>query len=212
MYAFPTSTSASSSKATSTPALPLSSSSSISTPLTHSYAPLSHSHGSLYGDHAPPTFAYSSSSAAAALSRYESHAAPLSSSSLEAPVYRGVFHAHEPTSFAATSHQAQLWQSQAQHQHADAFSGAAVKKLELAQMHFPTASPAYATPVHAAAELELVPSHVERFTSFYSTAGPAVISKALRIGFQTVSEMRVEFAEEANKGKVRHDERQPQWQ
>lgn len=149
------------------------------------------------------------SSSSVASGRYDAYQqpTPLSTSSLEqGTVYRGVFHGAEPTVFAAPQqpHSA-TW---AAHQHNDAFHSfaAPTKKLELQELTYqPTsfATTAAYAPIQAAMELPVVPSHVERYTAFYSAAVPAVILKALRIGFQTMSDMRVDFAEETSKGKFR---------
>ena len=83
------------------------------------------------------------------------------------------------------------------------------KKLELPTLSVaagpvPVAA-AFSTPVQAVFDLPPCPSHIERFTSFYSSANPALITKALRLGFQQVTELRVDFTEEAKQAKVSED-------
>lgn len=67
----------------------------------------------------------------------------------------------------------------------------------------PIAQTAFATAVLPQMDIPTMPSHVERFTSFYTNAVPSVICKALRIGFQQVTQLRVDVTEEANKAKFR---------
>jgi hypothetical protein len=155
----------------------------------------------------PPPFFNRQTSTSSTLSeaRYGAYpaAAPLSTSSLDqGTVYRGVFHQQEPTAFAAP--QQSLWQAQQTAQDQAAWNSQKQSKLELSsELYQPAyATAAFAAPVLPAIEVPAVPSHVERFTSFYSAAVPMVIAKSLRIGFQTMSDMHVDFVEEASKLKV----------
>lgn len=156
----------------------------------------------------PPFFTrQTSTSATMSESRYGAYpqATPLSTSSLDqGTVYRGVFHQQEPTTFAQP--QQSLWQAQQTAQDQAMWNSQKQSKLELTSSDlyqptaFHTAAAAFA-PIPSI-DLPAVPSHVERFTSFYSAAVPLVIAKSLRIGFQTMSEMRVDYAEDAAKMKV----------
>ena len=167
-----------------------------------------------------PTPLFRQASTSSTSSRYDAyHHQPsppvLSTSSLEQPVYRGVFHAAEPTMFAPTMNQQQwhpyemthaqdYYQQQQQQQQAPR-----VKKLN--DLTLPSLT--YSTPTFATAythpsppptiELPHVPSHVERYTSFYSSAIPSVILKSIRIGFQSLTDMHVEFEELTTEGKFR---------
>lgn len=132
---------------------------------------------------------------------------PLSTSSLDQDtIYRGVHHSEqqESTVFAPAHHQTSLW-----HARENTNNGYALhqpmKKMELTEVQYPiayTTAGVYQSPQSHNIDLPMMPSHIERFTSFYSGSVPAVIAKALRIGFQTISEMRVDVHEEAQRGKV----------
>lgn len=128
----------------------------------------------------------------------------LSSSSLDqSTVYRGVFHQQEPTVFQPPQQQQQTsWQQTAYPQQ----SSMQHKKMELPTLSLLSQAlpqTAFAHSPLPQMDIPAMPSHVERFTSFYSSAVPNVICKALRIGFQQVAQLRVDFAEEANKAKFR---------
>lgn len=120
--------------------------------------------------------------------------APMSASSLEQPVYRGVAHA-EP--LALRGEHAMGWGLP------DASERSAPKKMELAP--FLPFAPLTKSVAAAGSSFEFAaqPCHIERFTSFYSSAAPAIILKSLRIAFQTLSGMKVEVQEEDKKGKFR---------
>jgi len=143
---------------------------------------------------------------------------PLTSSALDSGVvYRGL---HEPTMFAAPLQQQQAvadpWDH---HAYAQQTAAVSMKKLEMPSLRMMAAAVPHAQapnttfvplvtsssslPSLAGLELPCAPSHVERFTSFYTGASPAAISKALRIAFQTLSDMRVEVTEDSHKAKFR---------
>jgi len=130
------------------------------------------------------------------------HPAPhaLSSSSLDhAEVYRGMHVQREPTMFQQQPSAAH-WQQQDY----SAFVAAPTKKLDLPSLSgvVPTATAAVGASTPSHIEVPLVPSHVERFTSFYSHAVPAVITKALRMAFRTLTQLRVDCNEETHLAKV----------
>jgi len=197
----------------------------------NNHTPLSFHHAHMTSDafHASPFASLTTFPSAAAGSSGVEQPSPfhfthtphaLTSSALDAGVvYRGMH--TEPTMFAQPQllHHSQQQHEPAWHEYAYGAAPQTSAPVPSKKLEVPTLSlvasalpPAAAAPVFGTVslpqpssvglELPSVPSHVERFTSFYSSASPVAISKALRIAFQTLTDMRVEVTEEAAKAKV----------